>query len=267
MKLVAAAKLRRAQDSIVAARPYAIKLHELISDLAHRANASDHPLLAVREPKRVMLVVVTSDRGLCGAFNTNILRATEAYRRDHGHQHDEIHLAVVGRKGQEYLGYRSIEIDHRFPGVDVQSALPRAKAISEQIVVDFLKKDLDKVCLLYNEFKSAMSQRITIEQLLPIIPCEVDEDDETSDVDFLYEPTKKHILETIMPMYVEVEVYRAMLESTASELGARMTAMENATNNASEMIASLTLEYNKARQASITKELLEIVGGAEALKG
>ncbi|MCC6750974.1 MAG: ATP synthase F1 subunit gamma [Deltaproteobacteria bacterium] len=265
MKLVAAAKLRRAQDNILAARPYAVKLHEMISELALRADAGDHPLLAVREPRRVMLVVLTSDRGLCGAFNTNTLRATERYRREHATTHEEILLSVVGRKGRDYLKYRNVDVHQYFPGVDVNTALDRARTISDGIIDEFLKSNLDMVYLLYNEFKSAMQQRITVEQLLPIVPMQLPEG-HAAPVDFLYEPNKVELLETIMPMYVSVEVYRATLETTASEYGARMTAMENATNNASDMIGSLTLQYNKARQASITKELLEIVAGAEALK-
>jgi len=264
MKLVAAARLRRAQENIVKARPYAIKLHEMISELALRADAEDHPLLAVREPRKIMVVVLTSDRGLCGAFNTNILRTLEGKRRELAETHEEVRLAVVGRKGRDYLKHRSIEIHTYFPGLDVTTALDRAKEISDGIIEDFLDDNLDMVYLLYNEFKSAMSQRIVLEQLLPIVPLELDES-EGSNIDFVYEPSKVELLETIMPMYVHVETYRACLESTASEFGARMTAMENATNNASEMISSLTLEYNKARQSSITRELLDIVGGAEAL--
>jgi len=265
MKLVAAAKLRRAQENIIKARPYAIKLHELISELAMRADDEDHPLLAVREPRRIMLVVLTSDRGLCGAFNTNILRTVETKRKELDTTHDEVRLAVVGRKGRDYLRHRQIPIHKYFPGLDVNTALERAKEISDSIIEDFLDHSLDMVYLLYNEFKSAMSQRIVLEQLLPIVPIELDEGP-GAQIDFVYEPSKVELLETIMPMYVHVETYRATLESTASEFGARMTAMENATTNAKDMISSLTLEFNKARQASITRELLDIVGGAEALK-
>jgi F-type H+-transporting ATPase subunit gamma len=264
MKLVAAAKLRRAQENIIRARPYAVKLHELISELAQRADAGDHPLLAVREPRRVMLVIVTSDRGMCGAFNTNILRAAEKYRRDNAHCHEQIQLAVVGRKGRDYLRHRKIEIHKYFPGLDVGTALAASKQISDGIIESFLDGNLDMVYLVYNEFKSAAAQRITVEPLLPITPLELGEGE--ANVDFVYEPSKLELLETIMPMYVSVEVYRAALESMASEFGARMTAMENATSNAAEMISTLTLEYNKARQAAITKELLDIVGGAEALR-
>jgi len=264
MKLVAAARLRKAQENITKARPYAVKLHEMISELALRADAEDHPLLAVREPRRVMLVVLTSDRGLCGAFNTNVLRTAERYREEHAGAHDELQLAVVGKKGRDYLKFRQIEVNRYFPGLDVGNALERSDEISELIIEGFLDDRLDKIFLLYNEFKSAMSQQITVEQLLPIVPLELSES-EGGNIDYKYEPSKIELLETIMPMYVHVEVYRAALESTASEFGARMTALENATNNASEMINDLTLEFNKARQTAITKELLEIVSGAEAL--
>jgi F-type H+-transporting ATPase subunit gamma len=264
MKLVAAAKLRRAQENLLAARPYSNKLHEMISELATRADADDHPLLAVREPRRVLMLVLSSDRGLCGAFNTNILRTLLQYREEHLSQVDQMDIAVVGRKGRDYLKFRNIPVDHYFPGLDVNTALDRSREISAAIVDAYLKNNLDMVYLFYNEFKSAMSQRIIAEQLLPIKQLEISED-EGGNIDFIYEPSKVELLETIMPMYIDVEIYRAALESTASEFGARMTAMENATTNAGEMISSLTLEYNKARQAAITKELLDIVGGAEAL--
>ena len=264
MKLVAAAKLRKAQENITTARPYAVKLHEMISELAMRADAEDHGLLAVREPRRVMLLVLTSDRGLCGGFNTNILRTLQKYKTDNADKYEEMRIAVVGRKGRDFLKFRQVPVDRYFPGLDVDTALERAKEITEVIKEDFLKARLDMVYLFYNEFKSAMTQNIKVEQLLPIVPLDLDEA-EGSNIDFAYEPSKVNILETIMPMYVDVEVYRATLESSASEFGARMTAMENATNNASDMISSLTLEFNKARQAAITTELLDIVGGAEAL--
>ncbi len=264
MKLVAAAKLRRAQENIEKARPYAIKLHEMISELALRADEEDHPLLAVREPRNVMLLVLTSDRGLCGGFNTNILKALLKWREEHKGLHDNVLISVVGRKGRDYLKFRDIPVHKYYPGLDVNTALERAKEITDGIIEDFLGENLDMIYLFYNEFKSAMSQRITDEQLLPIKQLELDED-QGANIDFIYEPSKKELLETIMPMYVEVDIYRAALESTASEFGARMTAMENATNNARDMISLLTLEYNKARQASITKDLLDIVGGAEAL--
>jgi len=265
MKLVAAAKLRKAQENILAARPYAVKLHEMISELALRADMEAHPLLAVREPRRVLLVILTSDRGMCGAFNTNILRAAETYRQENRSRHEEINLAVVGQKGRDYLRHRGVAMSRYYPGLDVHTALEESKEIATSVIDAFLSCDLDMVYLLYNEFKSAMQQRITVEQLLPIIPMEL-QDGAGSAIDFIYEPSKLELLEMVMPMYVHVEIYRATLESMASEFGARMTAMENATSNAAEMISTLTLDYNKARQATITKELLDIVSGAEALR-
>jgi len=264
MKLVAAAKLRRAQENMEKARPYASKLHDLISELALRADEDDHPLLTVREPRNVMLLVVTSDRGLCGGFNTNILKALLKWRQEHEGQYDNVLISVIGKKGRDYLKFRNIPIHKYYPGLDVNTAYDRAKSVTDGIIEDFLGENLDMIYLFYNEFKSAMSQNIVAEQLLPIVPLELEED-QGANIDFVYEPTKQELLETILPMYVEIEVYRGALESTASEFGARMTAMENATNNAKDMISSLTLEYNKARQASITMELLDIVGGAEAL--
>jgi F-type H+-transporting ATPase subunit gamma len=266
MKLVAAAKLRRAQENILKARPYAVTLHELISELATRADHHDHPLLEERVPERVMFVVLTSDRGLCGGFNTNILRRAERYLRETRDQRDETRLVVVGRKGRDYFQYRKVKIQRYFDGLDVNTAAERAHEISDTIIQDYLAADLDMCQILYNEFKSAMSQEITVEQLLPVVPLEIDVAEDTP-ADFIYEPNKVQILDTILPMYVHVELMRAALESTASEYGARMTAMENATKNAIELIGSLTLEYNKARQTAITTELLEIVAGAEALKG
>lgn len=265
MKLVAASKLRRAQENITQARPYALELKEMIAELALRTDESDHPLLANRDPKRVMLIILTSDRGLCGAFNTNILRTGQDYLAEHKDDHEEIQLAVLGKKGREYLNFRNYEINQYFPGLDVGNALERSQDISKQVIDGYLGENLDKVFVLYNEFKSAMSQKIVVEQLLPIVPAELPAEANPGDLSF--EPNKKIILDNILPMYVQVELYRAALESTASEYGARMTAMENATNSASDMLANLTLQYNKARQAAITTELAEIVGGAEAMKG
>lgn len=263
MKLVAAAKLRRAQDGIIGARPYAHKLQDVARELALRAKTSDHPLLAQRPPARVMLVVLTSDRGLCGAFNTNILRAAEAYRAANEDAHEQIELCVLGRKGRGYYSYRAIPIATTFPGVDVESAWSRARELGALAISRYSEASLDRVLLVYNEFKSAMSQRVTLEQLLPVQPLELSGGG--TPVDFTYEPDKRTVLAQVLPMFVITEIHRALLETIASEYGARMTAMENATNNASDMVNSLTLEYNKVRQASITKELLEIVAGAEAL--
>jgi len=264
MKLVAAAKLRRAQESIVRARPYAHKLHEVVRELALRSEETAHPLLDNRQPRQVVLVILTSNRGLCGAFNTNVLRAAETYRQQSADTHEAIDLAVVGRKGKAYYSYRGIEMALALDGVDVSSALVRARELSDTLIARYTAHDIDRVFVVYNEFKSAMSQHVCVEQLLPIDPLELPAGSGRA-IDFCYEPSKRAVLARVLPMFVRIELQRTLLETTAAELGARMTAMENATNNASEMVNNLTLEYNKARQASITKELLEIVAGAEAL--
>ena len=264
MKLVAAARLRRAQMNIVAARPYARHLMGVIAEISARAEGA-HPLLARRTPKRVGLLVLTSDRGLCGGFNGNVNRRTERWFLEHKEELEEIRLLVVGRKGVEYLKRRKYAIAREYTGVIGAAALPKAQEIAKAAVADFTHKRLDAIYVVYNEFKNAAQQRLVVEPLLPVDPVELSE--AAGRYDFKYEPDRDELLDRLLPQYVEIEVYRCILESIASEFGARMTAMENATNNASEMIGRLTLEFNRARQASITKELMEIIGGAEALKG
>jgi F-type H+-transporting ATPase subunit gamma len=221
-----------------------------------------------------MLVMLTSDRGLAGAFNTNINKAGFKFMKDLETEGKEVTVAVIGRKGRDYFRRRDAKIVKDFTGVFENLTVERAGEIGRYIVHEytphhadegFVPASLDAVYLCYNEFKSAISQRVVLEPLLPIRPMEVAAD--TATVDFLYEPSKIAVLERLLSMYVEVEIYRALLESVASEHGARMTAMDNATRNASDMIGKLTLEFNRARQAAITKELMEIIGGAEALKG
>ena len=263
MKMVAAAKLRRAQENMFALRPYADNVMEVLADVAALTEAEDHPLLARRDPDKVMLVVLTSDRGLCGGFNSSINRATELYVKDNSDEHESISLAVIGRKGLDYFGRREIDVRHEIRGVFEDLDWDKASDVARTIIHEYTEGDLDAVYLVYNEFKSVISQKVVVEPLLPIVPAEAEE----GRVEFIYEPSKVALLDTLLPMYVEVEVYRALLESVASEFGARMTAMDNATKNAAEMIDSLTLQYNKARQAAITKEMLEVVTGAEALKG
>ncbi len=262
MNMVAAAKLKRAQERILALRPYALKTHEVLSSVALRAG-SVHPLLARREPKEVMLLVLTSDRGLCGGFNANINRAAERELKKEGYGH--VAISVIGRKGRDYFRRRNADMRHEFMGVFENLNWDKAAEIARMIVDEYSKSDLDAVYLVYNEFKSAISQKVAIEPLLPITPLQ--EGGDMDPVDFIYEPSKGALLDRLLPMYVETEVYRALLESVASEHGARMTAMDAATNNANDMIGSLTLVYNRARQAAITTELMEIIGGAEALKG
>jgi F-type H+-transporting ATPase subunit gamma len=268
MKLVAAARLRRAQQSILELRPYAVKTMEVLSDVAARVPADElvHPLLERREPKDVMLVVLTSDRGLAGAFNTNIGKA--AYRRwkDLEAEGVNVSFSVIGRKGRDYLRRRGAKIVHDFTGIFEDPSVEKCGEIGRAIVSAYEDPDqaLDAVYLVYNEFKSAISQEVVMEPLVPITPREIPEEQAG---DFIYEPDRTALLDRLLPMYIEIEIYRAILESVASEHGARMTAMEAATNNASDMIGKLTLQFNRARQAAITTELMEIIGGAEALKG
>ncbi|HEX2567935.1 MAG TPA: ATP synthase F1 subunit gamma [Polyangia bacterium] len=266
MKLVAAARLRRAQDAILAARPYAERLGEVISDIAARSGAA-HPLLQQREEsKKIALVVITSDRGLCGGFNSNLIRRTERFLVDNQDKFEEASLYLVGRKGRDYFRRRKLKMVRDWSAVQGgDAALALAREIVPAVTESFLAGEYDTVYLVYNEFKSAITQRAAVEQLLPVRVAPVDESYGLND--FKYEPSREELLTHLMPLHLEVQVYRAVLESIASEFGARMSAMDSATRNASDMISSLTLQANRARQASITKELMEIIGGAEALKG
>ncbi len=267
MKMVAAAKLRKAQQNMLDLRPYAIKTMDVLSGVAARAGEDEdiHPLLARRKAKHVMLVVLTSDRGLAGAFNANINKAAFKFWKELEADGKKVTFAVIGTKGRDYLKRRDADIQKDFSGVFQDLSMDRAGEIGRYIVDAYGRHDLDSVYLIYNEFKSAISQDLVIEPLLPITPMEVAEH-ETA-VDYIYEPNKQKLLDTLLPMYIEVETYRALLESVASEHGARMSAMDAATTNANDMISKLTLTYNRARQAAITTELMEIIGGAEALKG
>ena len=273
MKLVAAAKLRRAQERIMEARPYSYKMGEVLSDLALRTSQEMHPLLARREAgtngagSRKMLVVISGDRGLCGAFNSNIIRRSLDFLR--AHQDDpeiSLTLMVVGRKVRDFYRRRGqYTVRAEYANFFDKLAYAHAAQIAQDFTRAYLAEEVDEVHLVYNEFKSAATQRVAVEQLLPIQPAEVPEGKPI--VEFIFEPSPAAVLERLLPKHVEVQVYRALMESLAAEYGARMTAMENATKNASEMIDLLTLQFNKARQERITKELLEIVGGAEALRG
>jgi F-type H+-transporting ATPase subunit gamma len=265
MKMVAAAKLRRAQDRVIAARPYSRKMLAVIANLAGRVERAQHPLLAKREPKKVKLVVLTSDRGLCGAYNTNILRKAVEATKQFKAEGKEVSINVVGRKGRDFFRKRSAytlgKVWSDLGTIDYD----KAADVGRNIVERFSAADTDEVYLLYNEFKSVIQQKVTLEKLLPVEPP-AESDPFMAAVDYLYEPTPEAILSSILPKHIEVQVYRAMLESQASEMGARMTAMDSATRNAKDMIERLTLKFNKQRQAAITKEISEIVGGAEALK-
>jgi F-type H+-transporting ATPase subunit gamma len=266
MKMIAAARLRRAQEAIQSARPYARALEDVIAEVAARAGTDAHPLLTQRPQRRVLLIAMTADRGLAGGFNSSINRAAERYIYEHKPDHELIQLAVVGRKGRDYLRRRKYDIVREFTSAaNREQADARAEEISQMVLHEYLADKLDGVFLIYNEFKSAISQKVQVEQLLPIKPRPLPVD--AAPVDYVYEPNRQAVLDRILPMYIKVEILRAQLESVASFFGAQMSAMDNASNNAKDMIGRLTLDYNRARQAAITKELLEIIGGAEALKG
>ncbi len=265
MKMVAAAKLRRAQDSVLKARPYAQLLDKALGRVAARAlaeGASVHPLLAPRDARVAEVVVITSDRGLAGGFNSNIIRRTQRFLTERADAYERIDLATIGRKAKDFLRARKLEVRKDFPGVHQGLTYEKADAIAREYVQRYLAGEVDAVYLCYNEFKSAISQVPVVFQLLPIQTPAGD----TGGVDFKYEPSRDGLLADLLPRHVTMQVWRALLESAASEHGARMSAMESATKNAEEMIAALTLQYNRARQAYVTKELMEIVGGAEALK-
>jgi len=262
MKLVAAAKLRRAQERILAARPYAAKMAELLASLVSRAEGEAHPLLVRRPPARRRLVIVTADKGLCGAFNSNILRASLAFLREQGDT--SVTLVVVGKKARDFYRRRQWEIKSEMLGFFDRLAYSHAQELAGGLMQEYLSGEMDEVHLVYNEFRSVAVQRVKRERLLPIEAAPGGSGEAAGD--YIYEPSPEAILAALLPRHVTTQVYRALMESVAGEYGARMTAMEAATKNAKEMIGMLTIQYNKARQERITKELLDIVGGAEALR-
>jgi F-type H+-transporting ATPase subunit gamma len=267
MKMVAAAKLRRAQDAVLKTRPYAQLLEQALARVAERTAGDEsvaNPLLAAREARAAEVVVITSDRGLAGGFNSNIARRTQRFLTENGDRFQRIDLATIGRKGRDFFRARKMPVRKDFPGIHAALAYEKAEAIAREYTERFLAGEVDAVFLCYNEFKSAISQRPVVVQLLPVEPPA--EQLGASAIDFKYEPGREALLAQLLPRHVTMQVWRALLESAASEHGARMSAMESATKNAEEMIGMLTLQYNRARQAYVTKELMEIVSGAEALK-
>jgi F-type H+-transporting ATPase subunit gamma len=261
MKMVAAARLRRAQEAAERARPYAAKLTEMFAAVVGGLSEEAHPLLARRAENRIDLIVLTSDRGLCGGFNANLLRQSENFQREHREQ--TTRLMLVGRKGLDHYRRRRVEPLFERTGVLNAPAIEVARALAEHVTARFAADETDAVYLLYSRFQSAISQVPTVVRLLPVdAPAE-----NASSVDYIFEPPRPELLGKLLPRYIETRLLQALLESIASEFGARMTAMDNATRNASEMIDRLTLSMNRARQAAITTELMEIVSGAEALKG
>jgi len=275
MKLVSAAKLRRAQDRIVMARPYARKMLGVLSSLASRANPEKHPLLARRKEERVIVVVMTSDRGLCGSFNTNILNRARTFLD--GMTDREAKVDLVGRKARDWFRRRRYATRRVLVDVFRNVTVEHARHIASDLAAGFTRAEFDAVHLVYNEFKSVIQQRVVVEPLLPIPQAALAPSGSPgasgeeavmggASEDYLYEPSDRDLFERLLPKHVEIQVYRALLESAAAEHGARMTAMDNATRNAEEMIETLTLQMNKIRQAAITKEILEVVSGAEALR-
>ncbi|MFN0159553.1 MAG: ATP synthase F1 subunit gamma [Bacteroidota bacterium] len=267
MKMVAAARLRRAQAAMFAARPYARKMAELLGSLAGSEALRQHPLVSPREVRSVAIVVVTSDRGLCGAFNSNLIKATLnliATKYTDLNATGNLKLFCIGRKGFDVLSKRHYKVAGKHIGVYNNLVFGKAQAIAREIIGAYEAGEVDRVEVVYNEFKSVAQQKIVIEQFLPIPsvgPASVQ-----SATDYIYEPSLEEIVRFLVPGHLHFQVWRMLLESNAAEIGSRMAAMENATENASEMISSLQLSYNKARQASITTELLEVVSGAEALR-
>jgi len=275
MKLVAGARLSKAQQRILAIRPFAQKTEQMLVEVTESAaecegSEPDHPLLARREEKRVLLLVVTSDRGLCGAFNANINRTAERHWKSLVADGKDVQMAIIGRKGRDYLTRRKVPIMHVFSHVWEKLGRDQAEIVGKTLLRPFVRGEVDAIYLIYNEFKSAMTQRVVVEPLFPLPkldrPEPTHEMSEATPSEFIFEPTKHAVLEQLVPSYIELTILRALYESMASEFGARMTAMDSATKNASEIIDRLTLQYNRARQAAITTELMEIIGGANALK-
>jgi len=268
MKMVAAAKMRKVQDRMLNFRPYASRMGTVLTDLAKVAEREIHPLLALRLKKKVEVVVITSDKGLCGAFNTNILKAANNYINGLKKEGIELTLSVVGRKARDFFKRRSIPMRNEWVGLSGRISYTNAQEIAGSLIEGYTGETFDEVIVIYNEFKSMIAQKVTIMKLLPVgvIEGEEGQKEVSMTADYLYEPSRAAVFEKLLPKYIEIQIYRALLESSASEEAARMAAMENATKNCSELIIKVTLLANKVRQAAITGELMDIVGGVEALK-
>ncbi|HEU0264423.1 MAG TPA: ATP synthase F1 subunit gamma [Geobacterales bacterium] len=265
MKMVSAAKLRRAQEAVLAARPYAKKLQEVLQRLASQVESGNHPLLEKRGADKALVIVLTSDRGLCGGFNANLVKAADRFIQSKRADYAELKVVTIGRKGYELLkGRMSIQKNYEglLSGINYQTA----SLLAQELIDGYLNNEYDEVFFVFNAFKSAVAQEITVQQLLPILSIEPAAGEEEP-VDYIYEPSQSELLSEMLPKNIEVQIFKAFLESVAAEHAARMSAMDNASKNASEMIGKLTLQYNRARQAAITKELLEIISGAESIKG
>jgi F-type H+-transporting ATPase subunit gamma len=266
MKMVAASKLRRAQERMMNARPYALQIQRVLASLASRVDPSAHPLLAVRERRpgsKTLVIIVTADKGLCGSFNTNIIKAGAIFITGSA---EACTLGLVGRKGRDFFARRGYDVTFEQIGLFQKLTYGHAQSTAQVAIEAFTSGQVDRVVLIYNEFKSVMTQRVVVDQLLPIARADVDGSPSPQpQVDYLYEPSPEEIFNQLLPRYVEVQVYRSLLESNASFFAAQMTAMDTATKNSADMISSLTLYMNKVRQAAITREIIEVVSGAQAL--
>jgi F-type H+-transporting ATPase subunit gamma len=258
MKFVSAARLRKAQDRVIAARPYARQMIAVLNSLATRVPEQAHPLLARRGDDKIELVVITADRGLCGAYNTNIIRHAVEFLVKHSER--KVQLNILGKRARDFFRRRAYSVRNEAIGVLQKPSFADAAAIAKDLIDEFIKGEIDQVWLVYNEFKSVIQQRVIVEPLLPIQRLE--HPDDAGRLEYLYDEAPEKIFSNLLPRHVEAQIFRALLEAAASEQGARMAAMEAATNNAAEMIDGLTLYANKVRQAGITKELIEVVSGA-----
>lgn len=267
MELVAASKMRRAQSSALAARPYAQRMRWVLADLAESAEEIDseftHPFLERREPQNILLLLLTPDRGLAGGLNSNLARAAIGQVLEEGNQGRNVQVVAVGRKGRDTLRRNRQKMLAEFTAIGDHPTYDETRAISRVIMDEYSAGNVDEVLMLFPEFVNTVTQRPQVRQLLPIV---ADADHDTEAVDYIYEPSRREVLSELLPRYVEIQIYAAVLELIASEQSARMVAMRNATDNAEELIQDLTLTYNKARQEQITRELLEIVGGAEVMQ-
>jgi F-type H+-transporting ATPase subunit gamma len=266
MKMVAASKLRRAQEKVLATRPYAREARRVLASIASRVDQSGHPLLTRRpgaESGSTMLIVISADRGLCGSFNTNIVKTTATFLREHPGR--QVSLGLVGRKGRDLLSRRGVPVRFEYVNLPKSIVFAEAEAVAAPAIEDFIEGRVDSVQLVYNEFKSVMQQRLVVEQLLPLAPIETDAAATERGSEYLYEPSAQRIFDELLGRLVQAQVLRALLESNAAFYAAQMTAMDAATRNSAEMIEGLTLTMNKIRQAAITREIIEVVSGAQAL--
>ena len=272
MKMVSAAKLKRAQDRVVTARPFANKMMEVLGELAGRTDENfHHPLLDARSDERYLVVLITADKGLCGAFNTNLIKAAQSFIREHAGK--QVEILAIGRKARDFFRRRESMLTGEYIGVTGKGRVDFAEAltIARDVISRFMKdQEIDKAFVIYNQFKSVLQQRVVVEQLLPVsrtatTPEETSSNEPVTLVDYIYEQPPAEIFSQLLPRLIETQIFRALLESVASEQGARMTAMDSASKNASELIESLTLNMNRVRQAAITNEIIEVVSGAAAL--